>query len=91
VVRGSLKHVLFSLHPVNVLSRGKIQLVSSLGALIERLYLIISDEGLLDDLHRVDPPRLLQLDHQHLGVAAPSNYANQFKIVERVLALGARF
>ena len=33
-------------------------------------YLIVGDELLLDDLHGVDSLRLLQLDHQHLRVAA---------------------
>lgn len=37
--------------------------------------LVVGDERLLDDLHRVDAARLLQLHHQHLGVAAAADDA----------------
>jgi hypothetical protein len=46
-------------------------------------YLIICDELLLDDLHGVDPLRLLQLDHQDFGVTASTDDADQLEVVQR--------
>ena len=43
------------------------------------------------DLHGVDSFGAFQFDHQHLGVAAAADDADQFKISQRVLALAARF
>ena len=48
-----------------------------------RHYLVIRDELLLDDLHRVDPLGGLELDHQDLCVAAAADHANQLEVVQR--------
>lgn len=49
--------------------------------------LVVGDQRLLDHLHRVDSPRALQLDHQHLGVRATTDNPDQLKVAERVLSL----
>jgi hypothetical protein len=49
--------------------------------------LVVGDQGLLYHLHSVNALRLLQLDHEDLGVGAASDYAYKLKVREAVLAI----
>lgn len=49
---------------------------------ISIVYLIIIDQLLLHHLHGIDSLRLLQLNQQHLGVAASADHPQQIKVCQ---------
>lgn len=80
MIGGCLEHMLLCLHPVDILAIGL-----DIDAAEETYYtyLIIGDQFLFDHLHGVDAFGFLQLHHQHFGVAAAANDANEVKVSQR--------
>ena len=85
------KNMLFSLNPINILKE-KIKYLDPTkdqicifntprNNVIFFSYLIICHQFLFDDLHRVQSFRLLQFNHQYLGVASTANYTNQVEVI----------
>ena len=90
VVGSRLEHVFLRLNPVDILRkkkrRIKIQTFFFMAAwknFSVVTHLVIRDQLLFDDFHGVDPPSLLEFHHEHLGVRAPTDHADQLEVIDR--------